>query len=40
MALSFALGARNACLVDENPTCSVPALLRCDGPWSYDYGYA
>ena len=22
----FALGANNACLVGENPTCSVPAL--------------
>ena len=33
----FALGARNVCLVGENPTCSVPALWGYEGLWSYDY---
>ena len=33
--------AINVCLVDESPTCSVPALQGCDGGlWSYDYGHA
>ena len=36
----FALGARNICLVGENPMCSVPASYGCEGLWSYDYGYA
>ena len=26
--------------VGESPTCSVPALLGCDGLWPYDYGHA
>ena len=29
----------NACLVVENPTCSVRALWGCEGLWSYDYGH-
>ena len=28
------LRARDVCLVSENPTCSVPALLGCEGLWS------
>ena len=36
----FVLGASNVCLVGENPTCSVPASLGCEGLWSYDYGHA
>ena len=27
----------DVCLVGEIPTCSVPALERCDGLWSYNY---
>ena len=27
-------------LVDENPTCSVPALLCCVGLWPDDYGHS
>ena len=34
------LGASNACLVGENPTCSVPAYKGCEGLWSYDCGHA
>ena len=37
---SFALGARDVCLVGESPTCSVPVLYRCEGLLSCDYGYA
>ena len=40
LTFRFALGASNAFLVGENPTCSVPALWGCEGPWSYDYGQA
>ena len=33
----FALGKSNACLVGENPTCSVPSLQGLEGiVWSYD----
>ena len=31
------LGASGVCLVGENP---VPALLRCERLWSYDYSHA
>ena len=40
LTFRFALGASDVCLVGEMPTCSVPALLGCEGLWSYDYGYA
>ena len=36
----FALGASNACLVRQNPTCSEAALWVCVGLWFYDYGHA
>ena len=36
----FVLGASNACLVCENPTCSFPALFGCEGLWPYDYSDA
>ena len=39
----FALGARDACLVGENPTCSDPSRHCIQGRgslWLYDYGYA
>ena len=29
-----AVGVSHACLVGENPTCSVPAFQRCEGLWS------
>lgn len=32
-----ALGARDVCLVSENPTFSVPGLYGCEGQWSSDY---
>ena len=35
----FELGARDVCLVGENPTFSVPALWGCEGIWPYDYGH-
>ena len=34
------LGTSSACLVGQNPTCSVPALQGCEGLRSYDYGQA
>ena len=40
LTLRLALGASMACLVGENPTCSVPPLQGCEGLWSYDYGHA
>ena len=33
----FAVGAKNVCLVGENPMCSVPGFGR-EGLWSYGYG--
>ena len=29
----------DVCLVGEIPTCSVPALERCDGLWAYNYDH-
>ena len=40
LTFRVALGASDVCLVDENQTCSVPALKGCVGLWSYDYGRA
>ena len=34
------LGASNACLVGENPICSVPPSKGCKGIWPFVYGHA
>ena len=39
-ARGLSLGASDAFLVGENPTCSVLAWYGFEGLWPYDYGHA